>query len=101
MDQEDAPEVTRTVPAAVPDDVAQAANHLARRIHYEGAVSRFQVERMLTGMSRRISIDSLLDFAASNGWLIINGQRIIPGEICPELVTSARFVPAGDGVGTY
>ena len=85
----------------MPEDIKRTANTVARRIHYEGAVSRFQVERMLTGMSRRISIDSLLDFAASNGWLIIRDQRVIPGEVYPELETSARYAVVGDGIGTY
>ena len=42
-----------------------------------------------------------LDFAASNGWLIIRDQRVIPGEVCPELETSARCAVVGDGIGTY
>ena len=49
---------------------------------------------MLTGMSRRTKIDDVIAAAVSNGWLIDNGPRISPGEVEPELETSARYDPA-------
>jgi hypothetical protein len=52
---------------------------------------------MLTGMSRRIGIGDVLAHAVSQSWLIDNGPRISPGEVEPELPTSARFVPVDDG----
>lgn len=38
----------------------QAANQIARYVHRNGSVFRFDLERTVRGMSRRMSLDQLL-----------------------------------------
>ena len=83
--------------AVVSEDIVQASNHIARVIHLQGSMYRFDLERMLRGMSRRLSLDQLLDYAVSQRWVTVNGPRISPGETYPELPTSARYAVVGDG----
>ena len=49
----------------------------------------------------RISVEDVLDHAAAEGWLIVPGQRVLPGEVEPELATSARYVPVPNGAQGY
>ena len=62
------------------------------------------LEKKLTGMGRRMSIDQLLDHAVAEGWVVVNGSRIIAGATDPELPASAdRFVPVpefGENAGS-
>ena len=55
-------------------------------------------------MGRRMSIDQLLDHAVAEGWVVVNGSRIIAGATDPELPASAdRFVPVpefGENAGS-
>jgi hypothetical protein len=54
---------------------------------------------MFAGSNRKISLDQLIDHAVENGWLVANGSRVSPGELEPELETSARYTAvAGDGL---
>ena len=71
----------------------------------EGTQTRYQVEQILEGMSRKIRVDDVLAYAVENGWLIVNGDRISPGEVYPEWSlerdTSARYAVAGSGDAEY
>ena len=49
------------------------------------------------GVGRQVNIDPLLDHAVSQGWLRLNGQRVIPGEDPPDPLTSARYAVVPDG----
>jgi hypothetical protein len=89
----------RIEPAAVPAEIEQGANHIARYVHRNGSVYRFDFEKMIAGMSRRMSIDEILDCAVTRDWLIVNGRRVSPGATEPELVTCARYAMVGDGLG--
>jgi hypothetical protein len=57
---------------------------LLGRFIAKGSVYRFELDKMLTGMSRRVSVDQLLNYAAGNGWLVVNGQRISPVRHIPS-----------------
>jgi hypothetical protein len=54
------------------------------------------VEKILAGMSPGIRVDDLLECAVMNSWLVVNGDRISPGQDYPEWMlerdTSARYV---------
>jgi hypothetical protein len=91
-------------PGCRPSDVEDAAQYLARTIHVNGAKSEFQLPKLLSGMSRRISIDDVVAYAVAESWLVKNGQRIIPGDVYPELQSAFRYVPApvgGESRGIY
>ena len=61
-------------------------------MHRNGAVYRFDLEKAFP-TSRSLPMERLLDYAVENGWLMVNGLRIIPGGVEPELDV-ARYVPA-------
>lgn len=68
-------------------------------MHRNGSVYRFDLQKMFAGSNRKISLDQLIDHAVENGWLVANGSRVSPGELEPELETSARYTAvAGDGL---
>jgi hypothetical protein len=92
MDQED---------AVVPEGVVQGASFIAQYVHRNGSVYRFDLEKTIGGVNRQMSIDPLLDHAVAQGWLVVRGLRVIPGDDPPEPQTSARFVPAALGDGPY
>jgi hypothetical protein len=73
-----------------------ASSYLSRQIHRDGTQTRYQVEKILAGMSPGIRVDDLLECAVMNSWLVVNGDRISPGQDYPEWMlerdTSARYV---------
>jgi hypothetical protein len=72
-----------------------ASGYLSRQIHRDGTQTRYQVEKILAGMSPGIRVDDLLECTVMNSWLVVNGDRISPGQDYPEWTlerdTSARY----------
>jgi hypothetical protein len=56
---------------------------LARKLHAVGSLNRFEIPRMLSGLSRRISVDQVIAYAVENGWLVDSGPRVSPGDVEP------------------
>jgi hypothetical protein len=79
---------SRSSRAVGPEQIVQAATTIARHVHRNGRTYIFDLERTFA-MDRAIDLGPLLDYAETQGWVTINGSRIIAGATEPALVTSA------------
>ena len=88
-------------PGIVDPGIVDAAVSLTLVIQRTGGQYMFDVQRLLSGLGRRVTPEQVVACAVEHNWLGFNGSRATPGDVEPESASSLRYAPVPFGDASY